>query len=97
MRRWWPARTPPAREKVRTVGGIKPGYEGLEIDPCIPAGWKGFRIRRRYRGAEYDIRISNPAGVCRGVKSLTVDGATVAGNVVPLQKGGTHAVEVTLG
>ena len=77
--------------------GIKPGYEGLEIDPCIPAGWKGFRIRRRYRGAEYDIRITNPAGVCRGVKSLTVDGVTVKGNVVPLQKDGTHTVEVTLG
>ena len=77
--------------------GIKPGYEGLEIDPCIPADWKGYRIRRRYRGAEYDIRIANPAGVCRGVKSLTVDGVAVEGNVVPQHKDGTHTVEVILG
>lgn len=27
--------------------GIKPSYEGLEINPCIPAGWKGFNVKRR--------------------------------------------------
>ena len=82
---------------TQCILGIKPGYEGLEIDPCIPADWKGYRIRRRYRGAEYDIRIANPAGVCRGVKSLTVDGVAVEGNVVPQHKDGTHTVEVILG
>ncbi len=76
--------------------GIRPTYQGLEIAPCIPAEWKGYRIRRKFRGAEYDIRISNPAGVCRGVKNLTVDGQPVDGNIVP-HTPGQHVVEVVMG
>src|SRR4030042_1437356 len=37
--------------------GIKPGYDGLLIDPCIPASWKGFKITRKFRGTTYHISI----------------------------------------
>lgn len=57
--------------------GIKPSYEGLEINPCIPAGWKGFNVKRRFRGAEYHITVKNPDGVCKGIKSVTVDGQPI--------------------
>ncbi len=76
--------------------GIKPGYQGLEIDPCIPAAWKGFRVRRKFRGATYDIVVKNPCGVCKGVKSMTVDGAVMAGHVVK-HAPGSHTVEVIMG
>ena len=46
--------------------GIKPDYDGLVIDPCIPSSWKGFTVRRKFRDAEYLIHVSNPAGLCKG-------------------------------
>jgi cellobiose phosphorylase len=78
--------------------GIKPQYDGLEISPCIPKDWKGYQITRKFRGAVYDIEIQNPAGVNSGVKSLTLNGAPVSGNIVPLQKAGTvNKIVVKLG
>ena len=77
--------------------GIKPDYEGLTIDPCIPADWKYFQITRKFRGATYHIEIKN-TGVNRGIKSLTVNGNRLSGNIVPLQPIGTvNTVGVTLG
>ena len=76
--------------------GIKPDYDGIEIDPCIPSGWKGFEVTRKFRDAIYEISIANPSGVCRGVKSLCVDGKVIDGNTVPYEAG-KHKVEVTLG
>jgi len=76
--------------------GIKPDYDGLQISPCIPRAWKRFTVNRKFRGADYAITVLNPDGVCRGVKSMKVDGREVAGNVVPATPG-HHTVEVTLG
>lgn len=78
--------------------GIKPDYDGLVIDPCVPKGWKHYEIRRKFRDAEYDIVIDNPDGVSRGVKSLLLNGKPVDGNLVPHQAtGSVNKVEVTLG
>ena len=35
--------------------GIKPQFDGLLVEPCIPIGT--YRIRRRFREAEYDITV----------------------------------------
>jgi len=78
--------------------GVKPDWEGLRIDPCIPHGWDGYRISRRFRGATYDIAIENPDHVCRGVKAVTVDGEAIAGIVLPVfGDGKVHQVKVMLG
>jgi cellobiose phosphorylase len=78
--------------------GIKPDYDGLIVDPCIPSDWEGFKIRRKFRGAVYDIKISNPDKKSKGVKSLKVDGKEIEGNKIPIHGDGkTHEVEVTLG
>ena len=76
--------------------GIKPGYDGLEIDPCICPDWKKYTVRRKFRGASYDIKVMNPSGVCKGVASMTVDGVPVEGNMIPFAPG-AHTVEVVLG
>jgi len=76
--------------------GIKPGYDGLEIDPCICPDWKEYTVRRKFRGASYDIKVMNPSGVCKGVASMTVDGVPVEGNMIPFAPG-AHTVEVVLG
>ena len=78
--------------------GIKPDWDGLKIDPCVPHTWDGYKVSRRFRGAMYDIEISNPQHVCRGVKEITVDGKKIEGSVLPVfGDGKTHKVEVILG
>jgi N,N'-diacetylchitobiose phosphorylase len=46
--------------------GIRPDFDGLVIDPCIPRDWDGFTVQRRWRGAEYRITVKNPAHICKG-------------------------------
>lgn len=78
--------------------GVKPDYNGLGVNPCIPKGWKGFKVSRKYRGATYNIEVKNPNGVSKGIASITVDGQAVQGNVLPLlAAGATGNVVVTLG
>ena len=78
--------------------GIAADFDGLKIDPSIPSAWDGFKASREYRGATYNIMIKNPEHVCKGVKSVTVDGNAIEGNVLPVfDKGTTHEVEVVLG
>lgn len=78
--------------------GIKPQYDGLEISPCIPKSWQGFQIRRRFRGAEYQISISNPKGVNQGIKSILLNGNKLDSNLIPVQPQDTvNQVEVILG
>ncbi len=77
--------------------GIRPEYDGLRIDPCLPPAWDGFRAVRRFRGAVYHIQVHNPGHIGRGVKELRVDGFRVDGNLAPLfAEGGEHTVEAWL-
>ena len=77
--------------------GIAADFDGLKIDPSIPHEWDGMKATRQFRGATYDITVKNPNHVCKGVKSMTVDGKAVDGNVIPVMDGGKHTVEVVLG
>jgi cellobiose phosphorylase len=78
--------------------GVQSTYFGLKIDPCIPAGWDGFLIRRRFRGTLYQINVKNPRHVCQGVYSLTVDGENVYDSLIPIYKDQKeHVIEVVLG
>jgi cellobiose phosphorylase len=78
--------------------GIRPEYEGLLVDPCVPSDWKTFSVSRRFRGATYQITVKNN-GVEKGVKSIRVDGKEVPANKpLPLAAAGkTVKVEVTMG
>ncbi|OQB89792.1 MAG: N,N'-diacetylchitobiose phosphorylase [Verrucomicrobia bacterium ADurb.Bin122] len=66
--------------------GVRPEIEGLRIDPCIPKAWPGFKMTRTFRGKTVSIDVQNPKGVCKGIATLTVDGETVAGCIVPTEK-----------
>ncbi len=77
--------------------GITPDWDGLKVDPSIPHEWDGFTATRQYRGATYDITVSNPNHVSKGIKSVTVDGKAIEGNVLPTFAEGTHKVEVVMG
>ena len=76
--------------------GVKPTYDGIEIDPCLPSDMKEYSVKRVLRGAEFDITIKNPDGVQKGVKSMTVDGVAVDGNIIKSTPG-KHVIEVIMG
>jgi len=76
--------------------GIRPEYDRLIVDPCIPADWKEFTVTRKWRGATYHIHVSNPDGVQKGVRSLRVDGAEREALPV-LAAGSVCYAEVTMG
>jgi cellobiose phosphorylase len=77
--------------------GIRPTYEGLIIDPCIPSEWSEFRIKRKFRGALYNIYIENPNHVQHGVQEITVDGKPIEGQLIPAFKNGVHEVRCKMG
>ena len=76
--------------------GIKPDYDGLLIDPCLPSTAQEYSVKRKFRDAEYRIRISNPQGVSKGVASVEVDGTLIEGNIIRYAPG-SHEVTVVMG
>ena len=77
--------------------GIRLAFDGLIIDPCIPAQWDDFQVTRRWRGATYNITVRNPDGVEKGVKMMTLNGTALVGPIPPQEAGTVHRVVVTLG
>ena len=75
--------------------GIQPDYEGLRIDPCVPSTAKEYTVKRRFRGALYHIHVVNPDGHQKGVRTISVDGKSIDGNLVPWSEG-EHKVEVVM-
>lgn len=63
--------------------GIRPEYDGLVIDPCIPESWSGFTAERIFRGKKIRIQVENPARVQKGIKKLSVNGTEISGNCIP--------------
>ena len=78
----------------QAILGLKPTLDGLRIDPCVPKDWRRFTMRRRYRGASYEITVENPGAVEKGIAKVLVNGAEIAGDVIPVQPAGS-VVEVT--
>ena len=78
--------------------GIRPDYDGLIVDPCIPQTLTEFTIRRTYRNCLYAIHISNPQGVEKGVRFVLVNGNEYpAERPLPVYPGQECKVEVTMG
>ncbi|MCR5736560.1 MAG: N,N'-diacetylchitobiose phosphorylase [Eubacterium sp.] len=81
---------------TRYMLGIRPGFNTMEIDPCIPADWKEFSVSRVWRGATYDIHVTNPNGVMKGVKEIKLNGEIV--NEIPAMPAGTTTkIEIVMG
>ena len=70
--------------------GIKPEFDGLRIEPCLPDEMGRVEISRTCRGAEYRISIANQGG---GAARLTVDGQPIESTLVPYAPAGS-VVEV---
>ncbi|HYK91102.1 MAG TPA: glycosyl hydrolase family 65 protein, partial [Acidobacteriota bacterium] len=78
--------------------GVRAEHDGLIVEPCIPADWRGFRISRIYRGETFDIEVQNPQGVMKGVRRVRMDGREVPDRLLrPTGDHQSHKVVVEMG
>jgi len=86
--------------------GVRAELSGPRVDPCLPEGWNGFQVTRRFRGMNLTINVVNVDGLATGVSSVTIDGVEVAslddegkrGALVPVEALSDGAVlTVTMG
>jgi len=83
---------------TKYILGIRPDFGGLVIDPCIPTSWEAFSVERKFRGKNLSIKVTNPQGVSKGVKSMILNGEAIEGNLLPMAKLKEHnQIEVVLG
>jgi cellobiose phosphorylase len=76
--------------------GVRPGYDGLIVDPQIGPEVPQFTVTRSARGATYEITVTN-SGTPGARGSLVVDGTPIEGSTVPYAPAGsTVTVEVTV-
>ena len=83
----------------QAILGIKPQFDGLLIDPCLPAAIEKLSITRKFRGATYQIEMTNAAGGEKAPLTVELDGALLSGNLLPVPErpGETHHVRVRIG
>ena len=82
---------------TRWILGVRLSFDGLIVDPCIPAGWKGFHVTRQWRGATFEIAVANPNRAQKGVQLITLNGDPVDGAIPPQPAGSVNRVTVVMG
>jgi cellobiose phosphorylase len=74
--------------------GLRLEVDRLHFEPCLPAGWAGFKVHYRYRETVYHIAILQGPGEA----AMTIDGASRPFGAIPLvDDGREHLVELRLG
>ena len=81
---------------TRYILGIRPEFDRLVIDPCIPHDWESFDAQRIWRGAVYHIHVENPERVCTGIRQILVNGKKTD-KVLPMPEGSETRVTVVMG
>ena len=86
------------RAGLESILGLRRRGSTFVVDPCIPSTWPQYTIEWRYLGTRYEIIVSNPDRVCRGVTRAQLDGVAVDPGAIPLVDDlGTHTVHIDLG
>ncbi|WP_349673813.1 glycosyl transferase [Lacrimispora sp.] len=77
--------------------GIRPGFHGLIVNPCLPDSMGEFSAIRKFRGATYHIHVARNGKTGNKISSFLVDGSAIEGNEIPFQAGKTeYRVDLTL-
>ena len=74
--------------------GIRPGYDGLQIAPVLPADLAGLHRHARLSRRHLPHHRRAPGRPGQPASALAVDGQPVAGNTVPLPAPGQTEVAV---
>ena len=78
--------------------GMRPEYDGLRIDPCIPKSWGQIKIKRIFRGTIYQVSILNKDHISHGIKEILIDNEKVNSNVIPVfTDKKIHIIEIRMG
>ena len=86
------------RAGLESMLGLRRRGATFSIDPCIPSSWPHYEITWHVLGTTYDIAVSNPDRLCRGVRTATLDGIAVPADAIPLvEDGRTHVVRIVMG
>lgn len=86
------------RVGLESILGFKKENDKLIIDPCIPKEWPEYEIEYKYNKATYKIKVKNPDGVNRNVKSISIDGNETKDKYIPLiGDNKEYSVEIVLG
>lgn len=83
------------RVVAQWVLGVRPEWDGLHVEPCLPVDWPGASMTRPYRGCTYRVRIERAAQASdRGDGLVSVDGVNCPAHVIPPPSlpGATHEV-----
>jgi hypothetical protein len=87
--------------------GVRPTYDGLLVRPCVPPDWKGFSMKRTFRGSVYRISVSVNQELDAGRASraeererksrVRLDGKVWRSDVIPaFEDGREHEVEIEI-
>ncbi len=63
--------------------GIRPEWEGLRIDPCLPSDWEETMVERIFRGCKIKISMKKTKGICKGNTLLKVNGQYLKKSLIP--------------
>jgi cellobiose phosphorylase len=74
--------------------GIRPTFEGLQIEPVLPTDWSGFTAVRLFRGVKYEIEVRRRG--TGNVVQVFADGNLVRGSLIPLPNKTTACVKVVV-
>ena len=87
------------RVVTQWVLGVRPEWDGLRLDPCLPAGWERARMVRPYRGATLTFTISRSRRGVSATDRITLDGKVMDGNFIAARQlaPGAHEITFTAG
>src|SRR3989339_87784 len=77
--------------------GIRPDYDGLILNPCLPKKWEEVSIKLKIRETRYNIKIRNTFKVGKGIKVMKIDGKLFDRALIPYFKDRKeHSIEAIL-
>jgi cyclic beta-1,2-glucan synthetase len=83
---------------LEAILGITKVGNALNINPCIPGHWAGFKVDYRFGVTHYKITVENPSNVNRGIRDAILDGNSLPDKLIPLvDDGHLHEVRVVMG
>jgi cellobiose phosphorylase len=83
---------------LEAILGITRVGNELNINPCIPRHWPGFKVDYRFGTSHYKISVENPQTINRGIQQVLLDGKPLSGSQIPLvEDGKLHEVRVMMG
>jgi cellobiose phosphorylase len=78
------------RAMVEAILGVTATWDGLRIEPQLPADWDRYFVKRRFRGAEYEITVRRAQG--HEQPAWTINGEQTHGPLLPVAPVGSRFV-----